>query len=176
MLGLTWSGQLIAFFIISLLVIASAITMLNMRKVIYMALAIGGVFIGVAGIFILLDAEFLAFAQVLLYAGAITILMLFAIMLTHYHPKDAEYQWNARTVFSALASIAFLLVMMAAIRGIGASDWTQSPEPPWQGQGSTVEQLAQLLFNSYTIPFELVSVLLIVALVGAVILARKEEE
>jgi NADH-quinone oxidoreductase subunit J len=174
MLQLPWSGQLIAFFIISLLIIASAIAMLNLRKVIYMALAIGGVFIGVAGIYILLDAEFVAFAQVLLYAGAITILMLFAIMLTHHDASVAEYTWNVHTVLSAVGAAGFLGVLMWAIRGIGASDWPQSAESAWKG--NSVSQVAETIYNQYTLPFEFVSVLLIVALVGAVILARREEE
>ncbi|GIM45691.1 NADH:ubiquinone oxidoreductase subunit J [Collibacillus ludicampi] len=174
MFNLPWSGQLITFFIISLLIIASAIAMLNLRKVIYMALAIGGVFIGVAGVYVLLDAEFVAFAQVLLYAGAITILMLFAIMLTHHDSSELEYQWNAHTVVSAIGAAGFLGVLMWAIRGIGATDWPQSAESAWKG--SSVNQVAETIFNNYTIPFELVSIVLIVALVGAVILARREEE
>lgn len=174
MFGLPWSGQLAAFFIISLMIIASAIAVMNVRKVVYMVLAIGGVFIGVAGIYILLDADFVAFAQVLLYAGAITILMLFAIMLTHYDALEVEYKLNTHTVCSVIGVAAFLGLMMWAIRGIGAGDWPQSPDTPWQG--SSVNHVAEAIFTAYTIPFELVSVVLIVALVGAVILARREDE
>ncbi|MGZ4123260.1 MAG: NADH-quinone oxidoreductase subunit J, partial [Tumebacillaceae bacterium] len=76
--NLAFTGQTVSFFLISLFLIACGVLLLSMKKVIYMALAIGGVFIGVAAIFIMLEAEFLAFIQVLLYAGAITIMILFA--------------------------------------------------------------------------------------------------
>ncbi|MDB5084298.1 MAG: NADH-quinone oxidoreductase subunit [Bacilli bacterium] len=174
-LGYLITGQFVAFFILALIVIASAILMLNFNKVMYMALAIGGVFVGVAGIFFLLNAEFIGIAQVLIYAGAITILMLFAIMLTH--EKDGES--NSKGWIHETASFVFVAILLAGLMyGIRTSTINWSPasdEPSAWPVGQNVEAVAASLFQTYTIPFEVVSVLLIVALVGAVVLARKEE-
>ncbi|MFC4769508.1 NADH-quinone oxidoreductase subunit J [Effusibacillus consociatus] len=172
-----FTGQMIAFILISLLVIGSAVAMLFARKVIYMALLIGGVFIGVAAIYILLDADFAGFAQILIYAGAITILMLFAIMLTN-HGSQEQTPVNTHTVTAVVAAGGLLGLLYWGFNTIDWSKWEQlspkDPTPPW-GDNS-VRAVGQAIYSAYTIPFELVSVVLIVALVGAVILARKEEE
>lgn len=172
----TLTGQMIAFILISLVVIGSAVAMLFTRQVIYMALMIGGVFIGVAGIYILLDADFVGFAQVLIYAGAITILMLFAIMLTN-HRHQEQTPLNTHTVFAIVAAGGLLGLLYWGFNSVDWSKWAEmSPKtdtPPW-GTNS-VKAVADAIYTQYTIPFELVSVILIVALVGAVILARKED-
>lgn len=172
-----FTGQMIAFILISLIVIGSAVAMLFTRKVIYMALLIGGVFIGVAGIYILLDADFVGFAQILIYAGAITILMIFAIMLTN-HGAHETTPLNTHTVLAIVASGGLLALLYWGFNKVDWTAWSQmsqqDPNPPW-GTNS-VKAVGQAIYSSFTIPFELVSVVLIVALVGAVILARKEEE
>lgn len=171
------TGQMIAFILISLVVIGSAVAMLFSRKVIYMALLIGGVFIGVAGIYILLDADFIGFAQILIYAGAITILMIFAIMLTN-HGSQEQTPLNAHSVLAVVAAGGLLGLLYWGFNSIDWAKWQElspkQPAPPW-GDNS-VKAVADSIYTVYTIPFELVSVILIVALVGAVILARKEEE
>lgn len=172
-----FTGQMIAFILISLVVIGSAVAMLFTQKVIYMALMIGGVFAGVAGIFILLGADFLGFAQILIYAGAITILMLFAIMLTN-HGHQEHTKFNTHTAFAAVAAGGLLALLYWGFNSTDWSSWQQmapsTAAPAW-GDNS-VKELANSIYTQFTIPFELVSVILIVALVGAVILARKEEE
>ncbi|GAX89618.1 NADH-quinone oxidoreductase subunit J [Effusibacillus lacus] len=172
-----FTGQMIAFILISLLVIGSAVAMLFARKVIYMALLIGGVFIGVAGIYILLDADFVGFAQVLIYAGAITILMLFAIMLTN-HGSQEQTPVNTHSVMAGLAAGGLLALLYWGFNSVDWTNWQQispkDPVPPWGD--SSVKAVGDAVYNVYAIPFELVSVVLIVALVGAIILARKGEE
>jgi NADH-quinone oxidoreductase subunit J len=170
------TGQMIAFMLISLVVIGSAVAMLFTRRVIYMALMIGGVFIGVAGIYVLLNADFIGMAQVLIYAGAITILMLFAIMLTH-HGHQEQTPVNGHTIFSVVAAGGLLGLLYWGFNTVDWAKWqSMSPKtdaPEWGT--SSVKAVANSIYTQYTIPFELVSVILIVALVGAVILARKEE-
>lgn len=169
---ITWSNQFVVYLFISLVVIFSAVMMLFSRKVMHMALSIGGVFIGVAGVYILLDAEFVAFAQVLIYAGAITILMLFAIMLTQHNTQEDPSQNPWHYGISIATSVALLAILFWVFR---STTWPQAPaHPPWQDQ--SVEAIAGGIFGQYVVPFEVVSVVLIVALVGAVVLARKEEE
>ncbi|MDI3256883.1 MAG: NADH-quinone oxidoreductase subunit J [Kyrpidia sp.] len=170
--GFIWTGQTVAFFLLAVLVVLAAVTLLQFRKVMHMALSIGLVFLGMAGMYVLLGADFLAFAQILIYAGAITILMLFAIMLTRHDEVEEEERAGFRQWIAGLGAAALGAVMLWAIR---TTAWPPaSAQPPWPAQKS-VNALAETLFTGYVVPFELVSVLLTVALVGAVILARKEE-
>ncbi|WP_018132955.1 NADH-quinone oxidoreductase subunit J [Effusibacillus pohliae] len=171
------TGKMIAFILISLVVIGSAVAMLFARKVIHMALLIGGVFIGVAGVYILLDADFVGFAQVLIYAGAITILMIFAIMLTN-HGSQEQTPLDTHTVLSVVAAGGLLGLLYWGFNSVDWMKWQQlSPQDPAPAWGSnSVKAVGHAVYTSYAIPFELVSVVLIVALVGAAILARKGEE
>jgi len=173
--GFAITGQSVAFFLISLFVIACGVLLLSLRKVMYMAMAIGGVFIGVAAVFLMLEAEFLAFIQVLLYAGAITIMLLFAIMLTRHDEVEMPQKFTAHPAWSAIAAAAIGGIVLWAVKFSGVKWPTPSAESPWQGEDN-VKLIGESLFNQYVIPFELVSVVLIVALVGAITLAKKEEE
>jgi len=169
-------GPIIAFYIISIVILACAIMLLNFRKVVYMALAIGGVFIGCAAIYILLGAEFVGIAQVLIYAGAITILILFAIMLTNHQGEEAAMPWNLRKVATGVGCVLLAAVLLLTIR---SQRWPQTSMDVHLNNGlSNPVAIGVAMFTNYLIPFELISLLLIVGLVGAVILAgqRKEEE
>lgn len=173
---LQWTAPMIAFFLISLFILGSAVTLLSVRKVVYMALSIGGVFIGTSGIYFLLGAEFVGIAQVLIYAGAITILILFAIMLTNHEATEPDMQWTTRNIFSAVGAALLAITMFFILR---KQTWPQ-PNTLADVNGGVSNPIAigTVLFRQYAVPFELVSLLLIVALVGAVILAqeRKEDE
>ncbi|MCL6454640.1 MAG: NADH-quinone oxidoreductase subunit J [Alicyclobacillus sp.] len=170
------SWPLVIFYVIALLTLCCAVLMLSFRKVIYMALTIGGVFVGCAAVYFLLGADFVGVAQILIYAGAITILIMFAIMLTNHEAAEPPLSWNLKNVASAVGCVLLAVVLLLAVRSTN-----------WPGGGATTDinggntnpiVIGLMLFKQYTIPFELVSVLLIVALVGAVILAqdRKEDE
>jgi NADH-quinone oxidoreductase subunit J len=162
------------FFVIALAVIFAGVMLLNLRNVVYMTLALGGVFLGVAGIYILLNAEFLAFAQVLIYAGAITILILFAIMLTRHDAPETEHE-NRPGLHVWIARVTVLFLGLFIWWTIHTAGWyNETPPLPWPVNGN-VMALGEALFHGYVIPFELVSVVLIVALIGAVVLGRKEE-
>ncbi len=167
---------MIAFYIIALGVLGAAVLMLSVRKVVYMALSIGGVFIGAAAIYILLGAEFVAVAQILIYVGAITILMLFAIMLTNHKAEEPPFQWTGRNIFAAVGSVLMAVVLLAVIR---STAWPVQPADVHLNAGnSNPVAIGLVMFKQYAFPFELVSLVLIVGLVGAVILAqeRKEDE
>lgn len=170
------SGPVVAFYIIALLTLCCAVLLLSFRKVIYMALTIGGVFVGCAATYILLGAEFVGVAQVLIYAGAITILIMFAIMLTNHDASEPPFQWSLKNLVSAISAVLLAVVLLLAIR---STTWP-TPDPTVHINGGNTNPIAigLMMFKQYTVPFELVSVLLIVALVGAVILAqeRKEDE
>jgi NADH-quinone oxidoreductase subunit J len=173
--GLTITGQSVSFFLISLFVIACGVMLLSMKKVIYMALAIGGVFMGVAAVYLMLEAEFLAFIQVLLYAGSITIMMLFAIMLTKHDAVEEETKITAHPVWSAIGAIGIGAIVLYTVKFSGIRFPEPSVESPWAGENN-IKLIGDMLFNQYVIPFEIVSLVLIVALVGAITLAKKEDE
>ncbi|EGL81783.1 NADH-ubiquinone/plastoquinone oxidoreductase chain 6 [Caldalkalibacillus thermarum TA2.A1] len=163
------SGEVVAFLILSLIAISGAVFMLNLRKVVHMVMALAFTFISIAGLFVLLEAEFIAAAQVLIYAGAVTIVMLFGIMLTRHDDHD-ETRRPAHKWLAGLAVAVFFVVTMAVINTM---DWVPAEVQLFE---SNVEQIGLQLFAKYVIPFELTSIVLLVALVGAIILARKDEQ
>jgi NADH-quinone oxidoreductase subunit J len=169
------NGALIAFYVIALAILICAVLMLTFRKVIYMALTIGGIFLGCAALYIMLGAEFVGVAQILIYAGAITILIMFAIMLTNHEATEPPTQWNLRNVASGIGAALLAVVILLVIR---STSWQQPGTQDLNNGLSNPVAIGEELFKSYAIPFEIVSLLLIVGLVGAVILAqeRKEDE
>ncbi|MCL6599370.1 MAG: NADH-quinone oxidoreductase subunit J [Alicyclobacillus macrosporangiidus] len=167
------NAPMIGFYIISLFILGCAVMLLSFQRVIYMALAIGGVFIGCAAIYILLGADFVGAAQLLIYAGAITILIMFAIMLTNHEAADPPHKWTVRNILSAVAAVLLGAVLLLVIR---STTWPPEVEADVNGGNSNPVAVGLALFQNYTVPFELVSLLLIVGMVGAVILARERKE
>lgn len=175
-MNFTWNLPTIAFFLIALAILGCGILMLSFHKVVYMALTIGGVFIGCSLIYFLLGAEFVGIAQVAIYAGAITILILFTIMLTNHEAVEPLSKPTLRSGAAAVGCVLLAAVLFFTIRSVS---WPQASSAVDVNQGnSNPVAIGLVLFKSYAVPFELVSLLLIVALVGAVILAqeRKEDE
>lgn len=162
------NGELVVFFILALFTLGGAVLMINLTKVVHMVVALAFTFISIAGIYVLLDAEFIAFAQVLIYGGAVSIIMLFGIMLTkhndHDETRNVGHKWLAR-----IGVGVFFLVTLYAINGV---NWL--PEPSAMYDDNTT-RIGIQLFSKYVIPFELTSVVLLVALVGAIILAKRDD-
>ena len=118
--------------------------------------------------YVLLNAEFVAVVQVLIYTGAVTILMLFGIMLTRHRDEEREDGRRWHRLLSFVGVTAFGLILLLTI-------WRLPfPESEADPASYTVQRLGEIVFRHYVIPFELTSVLLLVALVGAVILAKRE--
>lgn len=165
------SGEYIAFFIIAFMILSGAVFMLSFQKVVHMIFAIAFTFLSIAGIYILLSAEFVAVVQVLVYAGAVTILAVFGIMMTrHDAEEENEKRRRGQKIFAFLVTAGFLLIMAWGIQGVHWGDRIASFNP------NNVMEVGQTLFNQYLIPFELVSVLLLVALIGAVVMAKEEKK
>lgn len=164
------SGEFVAFFILSLLTIGGAVFMISFTRVVHMVISLGITFISIAGLFVLLGAEFVGVSQILVYSGAISILMLFGIMLTKHDANDEGTGPSWKNRFS----LVFVVVLFGLLFwGIQRTPW---PAPP-QTAASTVSNAKEIgiaVFTKYVIPFELLSVLLLVALVGAIIMAKKE--
>ena len=165
------NGEFVAFFILSLSAIIGGVLMLNLTKVMHMMLALVLTFLSIAGLYFLLSAEFIA--QILLYSGAITIIMIFGIMLTK-HNAENESRLTLRKWIIFFAVVAFGAVMYFAVNNVDfANESTQGSLPLHE---NNTLQIGTLLYSKYIIPFELTSVILLVALVGAIILAKKDEK
>ncbi len=157
------------FFVLAAFTVGAALLVVLRRNIVHSAVALIFSFCGVAGIYVLLDAEFLGAVQILIYVGGITILLLFAIMLTTRIAARVEV-FNEQVGLSALIAVGITAVLIyASLTGIQV---TGEPPPPVE----TAPALGRLLLTAHVLPFEVASVLLLVAMVGAIILARREKE
>jgi len=140
------------------------------RSVIHSAIFLIGSLAGVGVMFVLMTVEFLALTQFLIYGGAVTVLVLLALMLTRADPSGRAEKVNGpQAPFALLAGGAIATVLLVA--GL-STEWVGNTEAP---TNIAIETISQRLFEDYGLPFILASVLLLVALIGAIIVARQEE-
>ncbi|MCL4466265.1 MAG: NADH-quinone oxidoreductase subunit J [Chloroflexi bacterium] len=158
----------LVFYGIAAVTIVAAIGVVSLRNIYRAALCLVLTFLGVAGVYILLNADFVAVMQVLIYAGAVTTMLLFAIMLTR---SPGSPRSNAANRQSGLALFAVLVLVVLLVLALGTAVWPQTAPVAAQ---SSVDVLAKQLFTTYALPFEIASVLLLAAMVGAIILARED--
>ena len=156
------------FYLVAAITVIGALGVVLARNVVHSALFLILSLLAVAGVFILLAAEFLAIVQVLIYGGAVTILILFAMMLTRVRDMPAPLDGPQRP-FAALAAAAFLATSILAVV---STDWRGDTE---KINVVSLNQIGNALFTTWAVPFEVASLVLIVALVGAIVLARGEE-
>jgi NADH-quinone oxidoreductase subunit J len=162
------SNEEIIFYFIAALTVVGALGVVTARNVIHSALFLILALMAVAGIFILLAAEFLAIVQVLVYGGAVTILILFAMMLTRV--RDMPKALNGpQAPIAAVAAVAFMITTIVAVTN------TDFPGETDEIKVISFDQIGDALFTTWAVPFEIASLVLIVALIGAIILARGEE-
>ena len=155
------------FIVLAVLTIGGGVGVVVTRNVVHAALALLVSLIAVAGLYLVLFAEFLALVQVLIYGGAIIIVLLFAIMLT----RNSEYPRitdNKQWPLAALAALAFLGILIPSFL-INRVDGTNPQNASFTGSGES-------LFTTWAVPFEIASLVLLVALIGAIIIARSDEE
>jgi NADH-quinone oxidoreductase subunit J len=162
------TGPNIAFWIIAAVMAAAAIAVVTVPNVVHAALSLVIVLAGVAAQYIVLQAEFVGLVQVLIYIGAVIILFLFGIMLTRSPmKKNTELDNNQRL---AAAAVAGLILVVLAVRIFASFDGVHidlvDPTP--------TAAVADSIFRVYVVAFEVVSLLLLAALVGAIVLARKD--
>jgi NADH-quinone oxidoreductase subunit J len=164
-LGQDWTDAL--FWIFAALMIGSALLVVTMRDIIRCGLAMIVCFGALAGIYVILGATLVAAAQVIVYIGAISVLILFAIMLTQTKDAPSRLVFQTQAVPAAIASIVIAVVIALAI---AATDWGEATER-FQ---ITAAALSRVLFADYVLPFEIISVLLLAAVIGGVYLAKRE--
>ncbi len=159
----------VLFFMISGVIVASAVAMLVsrdfVRSVLFLLLAL----CSFAGLYALLDATFLALLQVFLYAGAVTVVLVFVVMLTRPQIADFSALLQKQTAYAALAVAAISLPLVDSLVRLVAT------LPGGGAPAATTQDLARTLMGEYAIPFELASVVLLAALVGAIYLAKEAE-
>ena len=163
--------QFICFAVLSLVIIVGALGVVLLENIVYSAFLLGGDFMSVAGLYLLLNASFVAAAQVLVYVGAINVLILFAIMLVNKKEdlKPMKYL-NSRRLISTTICITLLSLL---IRVDLSKVWEIANPNLSIGEESTV-RIGEHLFSDYLLPFEVASVLLLMAMIGAIVLARRD--
>ena len=161
-------AQNVAFGVLALTMVAAALRMVTTRNVVHAALYLVVVLAGMAGMFILLGAEFVGVTQVLVYIGAIVVLFLFGIMLTKGSFGEDDGVTGERRLVAGLVGLLVFGVMAAAL-----VESFEDAELSRSGPSTTAE-LADSIFSDYIVPFEAVSVLLLAALIGAIVVARRD--
>ena len=170
-MNLAQGVQLVSFVILSVTMIASALGVVLLSNIVYSAFLLGGVFVSIAGLYLLLNADFVAAAQVLIYVGAVNVLILFAIMLVNkredFAPIANRWIRQGATALVCIGLFALLSTMVLA------TPWAVYTGTAVVGNNSVVE-IGMHFFSDFLLPFELASVLLLMAMVGAIILARRD--
>src|ERR1700732_5206112 len=163
------TAPLIIFFVLAALAVGGALSLIIQKEPIHSALSLIVVMVALAGLYLLLGAEFIAAVQIIVYAGAIMVLFVFVIMLLN---AGAEERTNmsrmARYVGVPLA--IFLLIELAYQIGAATSSMTAQPVADGATRG-----LSMLLFQDFVFPFELTSILILIAILGALVLAQRSE-
>ncbi len=167
------SGLEIIFLIVAGVTLLASLFVVTTPNLVHAALWLILALFGVAAAFVLLNAAFLAVVQVLVYIGAIAVLMIFAIMLTRRVMKDSGPQTNANWVWAALLGLLLFAGLTFVLINSGAE---QASLPALALDADPIAQLGQELVspNAYVIPFELASVLLLAAMIGAIVVAWKK--
>ncbi len=163
------------FYMFAAIALLAAINVLAQRRVFYSALSLIVCLTALSGIYLLLDSPFIAAVQVIVYAGAIMVLFLFVIMLLD--PFSADALRDKRKYLGYVAAIAGTLVFVMLVPLLDAYNLGSVPRTPERGGASdvsSVHRLAQVLFNEYLLPFELTSVLILIGIIGAVVLAKRQ--
>ncbi len=157
----------IAFFALSAMVLFGGLAVVTLRNLLHSVLCMALCFIGVAGLYLMLQAEFLAVVQVLIYIGAILVLILFAVMLTERLTDKKLRQFTGKWWLAA--PLALLLFAALIVPTVLNTTWLERPKAALPE--NAVQSLGQALMTEYVLPFEAVSVLLLAALVGAIVVA-----
>ena len=158
------------FFFFAVITLASASIVVFSRNIIYSAFSLLFTFFGVAGLYVLLNADFIAVAQLLIYVGGILVLLLFGVMLTN---RIISVDLKTGMVQTVPASVVIAMLAGALCGIFTITDWKTGRNT--LPEVTTTGSIGELFMTSYLLPFEIASVVLLVALIGAVFIARKEK-
>lgn len=161
--------QTLLFWIFSILGIAGGVGLILNRNPVYSALSLIVNFFSIAGLYLTLESEFLAIIQILVYAGAIMVLFLFVIMLLNLSKEPKQSPFSPSVVTAAVMGVAFVVIMLIAFTGF-------STPASFMEDGyffNSTEAIGAAMMTKYLYPFEMISVVLISALIGAIVIAKK---
>ena len=163
------TAQLVIFLILAAIAIAGAVNVVLQRHPIHSAISLITVMVALAGLFLLLESEFIAAVQIIVYAGAIMVLFVFVIMLLN---AGAEERTNMSRMarYAGVPLAIFLLIELAY--QVGAATLSMTPQPAAE---NVTRGLSMLLFQDFVFPFELTSILILIAILGALVLAQRRE-
>ena len=159
------------FAIVAGLTLASAVAAMTLRNLVHCALALAVTFAGLATVYLQLDAQFVGFAQVLVYIGAVAILIVFAILLTRASEPPRRSVFSSTWAVGVVIAVIVFGVLARMILSSSAVRRDIPPEP-----GPTVRQIGDLLMTRFVLPLEVLGLLLTAALIGAAIIAMHEKE
>jgi len=160
----------LSFAIIAVLTVGSGIAAMTLRNLVHCALALTITFAGLAAFYLQLNAQFVGFAQVLVYIGAVAILIVFAILLTRGSGPPQQEIFSSGWIFgAAIAAMVFAALVSMVLKSKGL------PQESASAPTATVAQIGDQLMSKYVLPLEVVGLLLTAAMIGAVIIAMKEE-
>ncbi len=163
----TW--QEIVFSIIALVMALAGVRVVTTRNVVHAALYLVATLMGAAALYIMLFAEFVAWVQVLVYVGAIVVLMLFGLMLTRAPIGTGDFDNDQRLIAALVAAALFGVTSWIMVHAFAGQNVEFAREV-----GTTSRDIGREVFTKYVLPFEVVSVLLLAALVGAIVIARRD--
>jgi NADH-quinone oxidoreductase subunit J len=158
------------FVVIAAWILVCGLGVVLFRKIVYSAVSMVFCFLGVAGAYALLNAELVAVIQILVYVGAISVVILFAIMLTEAQGNEYKLFFNRQSIFAAPLAVAAAVILTVFLVSAEVADVGET------SVNLGLRQLSAILFNRYVFPFELVSLVLLAAMIGAIVLARGEGE
>jgi len=161
----------ITFAIIAVLTIAGAVAAMNLRNLVHCALALTVALAGLAAFYLQLDAQFVGFAQILVYVGAVAILVMFAILLTRSGETPQKSVFSDSWFWGLLVAVVVFGTLAWAINNSVASHQSLPAQPE-----ATVKQIGDALMTKFVLPLEVIGLLLTAAMIGAVIIAMKEDK
>ncbi|NBD32150.1 MAG: NADH-quinone oxidoreductase subunit J [Cyanobacteria bacterium] len=163
--------QFVSFLVLATMMFTAALGVVLLRNIVYSAFLLGGVFISISGLYLLLNAEFVAASQILVYVGAVNVLILFAIMLVN---KKETFPAISRSWIRSGATALVCIGLFALLGTMAISTpWSIADRAGVVTDGSIIK-IGKHFFSDYLLPFELASVLLLITMVGAIILARRD--
>lgn len=164
----------ILFYVLSALTVLSALLMVFSKSAVHSILFLIITFFCISGHYILLNAQFLAIVNIIVYAGAIMVLFLFVVMLMNLNNEKKSFVTPAKLLAATLVCALFIALTVGIM--FGQKEATTQAVQLYEGEIGLINNLGQLLYSEYVLPFELSSILFISAMIGAVILSKKDEE
>jgi len=174
--------ETVVFYVLAVLAVGASLLVIGQRNPVHSVMLLIASFAALAGIYILLDAPFTAVTQIIVYAGAIMVLFLFVVMLLNVPREDAAEYDQSHPLNRPFARRFGALLGLVFVAELGWAVWHVTTRQPAAlaeaapGNVSSVREIGKVMFTDYAFPFEATSLLILVAMVGAIVLARQEPE